>query len=413
MTTNAQRIPALIPRMNGATPTVETRTDHTLASTFRKWWVLVFVVMTAAIGAATVSSATIGSTDKAAAIALCIMLVVIRLTLGRGLVPGAALGRRRTYCIGLIVVLGGLLAVSPLFLYLLYPVVPEFLMIFDRMRPAAIASGVMTLIAVGAQLRWIGWWDQNLPVYGSYLSIAAVAMGFALAMFFGYVLMESRKRAELLVALRASEDALAATHATAGALAERERISQEIHDTVAQGLTSILMLLQGAEAIIESEPQLARGHIDAAQDAARGNLEEIRSIVAALRPAPLAGGSLHDALARVTDGAAQAAGLQATFTVSGVAQSLASAVEVVLLRVTQEAVANVARHAEATTLRVEVNYADGTQLTVSDDGRGFAVDEASQGFGLEGIRRRVAELDGEVAIASAPGEGTRLTVRLP
>jgi signal transduction histidine kinase len=381
--------------------------------TFRSWWVVVLAGMTGAVGTATLSSEAVTRTDKVVTVVLCVALVAWRLTVGRALVPGGVEPRRLVYVAGLIAVIAGLLTVSPLFLYLLYPVVPELVMLFDRLGPAAVASGALTLIAVGAQLRWVGWSDRNFPVYGSYLSIAAVAMGFALAMFFGYVLMESRRRAELLEALDASQEQLGRMHAQTGALAERERISQEIHDTVAQGLTSILMLLQGADAVLDANPVVARGHLDSAQQAARDNLEEIRSIVAALRPASLAGRSLHDALARVVDGAGRAGGLDAEIIVSGQPRALSSPAEVVLLRVAQEAVANVIRHAAATTLRVELRYGEQVGLTVTDDGRGFDTGRAPGGYGLDGIRLRVAQLDGAVEVASARGAGTALRVALP
>src|SRR5262249_48490561 len=131
----------------------------------------------------------------------------------------------------------------------------------------------------------------------------------------------------------------------AGVLAERERLAKEIHDTLAQGFTSVLLLIEAAKAGTCERDQAARAHLDEARRTAMDNLAEARALVAALPPPQLRDASLPDALGGLIDRFEAETGLDARFTVTGAPRRLTPNEEVVLLRVTQEALANVRKHA--------------------------------------------------------------------
>ena len=135
--------------------------------------------------------------------------------------------------------------------------------------------------------------------------IASGVLTAAFSVMFGLwvfrIIAQSYERASLISELGQTRAELAQANRRAGVLAERQRLSGEIHDTVAQGFTSIIMLLQAADADVEREPAAARGHLALALQTARENLAEARALVAALAPAGLEPGALDGALRRLTD----------------------------------------------------------------------------------------------------------------
>jgi signal transduction histidine kinase len=245
------------------------------------------------------------------------------------------------------------------------------------------------------------------------LGIAVLGMTFSVA--FGtwiiQIIKQSEERAELIAQLEQTRAELALANREAGVLAERDRLAGEIHDTIAQGFTSIVMLVQAVQAMIESaDLGLARTQLKLIDQTARENLAEARTLVADLTPAPLTSATLADALARLTERAGQELGIAADFAVSGSSPDLGTRKEVVLLRVCQEALANVRKHAKASTVRVRLELGEScARLIVADDGVGFDTGLASGGYGLRGMQARAAEVGGSLQVASAPGLGT--TVR--
>src|ERR1700761_1344133 len=233
-----------------------------------------------------------------------------------------------------------------------------------------------------------------------------VGLAFVYGRFANTIIDQSQDRAELIGQLEATRAELASVHHEAGTLAERQRLAGEVHDTLAQGFSSIIMLLQAAEP--------ARRQISLAADTARENLAEARGLVAALAPAGLASGNLLGALRRVTERLGAETGIEATFTDQGESRPLPATLDVVLLRVAQEALANVRKHAAARTVQVGLSYAGPTvALQVSDDGRGFEVDRAADGYGLRGMRERLGQVNGRIEVTSAPGAGTCVRAEVP
>ncbi|KAB2593163.1 sensor histidine kinase, partial [Streptomyces arboris] len=249
------------------------------------------------------------------------------------------------------------------------------------------------------------------PLLGAAVAIATV-LGYD-ALF-----RESERRRELIVELVATRAELAEAERTAGTLAERERLAREIHDTLAQGLSSIQLLLRAAERTLPEDAPAA-AHVRAAREAAQANLAEARSFVRALTPPDLEHGSLAAALERLC---ARTTGpdLTVRFAVSGTPVELPTPYEVALLRTAQSALANTVRHAGAGRAEITLSFMDtSVALDVVDDGRGFdpsgapVAERGDGGFGLPAMRSRAATLGGTLSVESAPGQGTALAVTLP
>ncbi|MFD5375318.1 sensor histidine kinase [Streptomyces griseoincarnatus] len=250
----------------------------------------------------------------------------------------------------------------------------------------------------------------------------ALGAAVAVAVVWGYQALyrESEQRRRLIEELTATRADLAAAQHAAGVLAERERLAREIHDTLAQGLSSIQLLLRAAERALPRTPENAARYVDQARQAAVDNLAEARRFVAALAPPALEGTTLAGALERLCATTSARHRLTARLHLTGEPVPLATAHEVALLRVAQSALANTERHAEAATADVTLSYlGDHVAVDVVDDGRGFdldrlpAPDPETGGFGLAAMRARVHALGGTFTIASAPGHGTALAARLP
>jgi len=236
------------------------------------------------------------------------------------------------------------------------------------------------------------------------------------------IVTQSTERAELIRQLEASHAEVARLSAERGALAERERLAGEIHDTLAQGFTSIIMLLQAAEA----QPDPSR-HLALAIQTAKENLAESRALVAALSPAPLDGSTLNEALRRITGRIGEELDLATAFETRGEGRALPPQYDVVLIRAAQEGLNNVRKHAAATRVAVVLEYGPAeVTLRVRDDGRGFggrepfaagsdgpSGGEPAAGYGLRAMRSRVEQAGGTLSVGDAETGGAELVVRLP
>lgn len=205
----------------------------------------------------------------------------------------------------------------------------------------------------------------------------------------------------------------------AGMLGERQRLAREIHDTLAQGFTSIVMNLEAAEGALPEAPdhRRARGHLDQARLTARESLSEARRLVWALRPESLENHSLPEALEQLAGRWSAASGVGAEANVIGTPRPVSAGTEVTLLRVAQEALANVLKHADAGRAVLTLSYVgERVTLDVVDDGVGFDAANGSVksgGFGLEAMKERVEQSGGRLTIESSPGEGVTLVAEVP
>ncbi|UXM92143.1 sensor histidine kinase [Paenarthrobacter sp. JL.01a] len=209
------------------------------------------------------------------------------------------------------------------------------------------------------------------------------------------------------------QEQLAATEREAGIIAERERVSREIHDTVTQGLASSLLLLEAAQ---RSWPDgSAQTDVAKASELLRRNLSDTRSLVHELSAPGLESGPLPEALQHAARQYMESIDVHVT----GQARPIPVEVRHALLRVTQSATANIKLHAHADHASVTLGYLpEAVTLDVYDDGRGFdpgavPLPSTSGGYGLRAMRQRVEQLGGELSVESSPGEGTIIAAQLP
>ncbi|MBP2268249.1 signal transduction histidine kinase [Pseudarthrobacter sp. PvP004] len=258
------------------------------------------------------------------------------------------------------------------------------------------------------------------PVFGA---VFAVVTGLAYRALF----LEAENQRTVADELRRTRAELARTQHDAGMLAERERLAREIHDTLAQGFSSIVLMGRSAEKALESsDVETARESLKIVQDTASANLAEARSFVRGLRSPDLEQSGLVDTLRRLcekteTEAAARGSALRCRFELVGAPVELPNTYQTTLLRAAQASLANVWAHAHARAAVVTLSFL-GAEVTldVFDDGIGFEPSTAAgiargdgTGVGLQSLRERLAALDGSLEIESAPGEGTVVAVRMP
>lgn len=353
------------------------------------------------------------------AIGLLLALVPWYVFLGRRLVGHDDVGASSyAYIAGLVALSGGAGVAAPASSLVLFALCPQCFMVLPW-RQGVVAVLILTLVpAVRFALHRPG------PVaIVSFAVWATVTMAFSavFALWVDRIIGQSIQRRELIQELEATRAELSEVSREAGAMAERERLAAEIHDTLAQGFTSILMLLQAAEPHIGRDPGEARRQLGLAARTARENLSEARALVAAQPPAPLNGSSLEETVRRLTERIREELDVRTDYTLSGKPRRLAAGIEVVLLRAAQESLANIRKHAQAGHVGVALTYTSGTvRLAVCDDGMGFDPQAGTgsgigcgPGFGLRGMRERVAQVGGTLDLRSAPGAGTTITVEVP
>ncbi|TDE99185.1 sensor histidine kinase [Occultella glacieicola] len=294
----------------------------------------------------------------------------------------------------------------------------------------------LVLVALTAVAAVAGFaWHQ--PAFTPAMAIGpflGAAVAVAVVWGFGQLSAESERRRALIAELLQTRAELAVAEREQGVLAERERLAREIHDTLAQGLSSIQLLLLASGRRLRvcsdlpgrSDLAEVADLVEQARSTAQENLREARRLVAALAPADLQGGSLVAALERLCARTTERAALPVAFHLEGRPIALPTPVEVALLRVAQSALANTTRHARAGRATVTLTVMDQqVSLDVVDDGVGFESGGLTAagvehprpgpdgGFGLTSMRSRAAELGGSLTVESTPGGGTAVAVRFP
>ncbi|MCB8943201.1 MAG: sensor histidine kinase [Ardenticatenaceae bacterium] len=277
---------------------------------------------------------------------------------------------------------------------------------------AITGTTVLTSVVVlrGAFLRGeaISWQDP---------SVWGLVFGIAGANLFGLwihgIIRESHRRRELLEKLHQTQAELAVSERNAGALAERQRLSHEIHDTLAQGFIGIIMHLEAAQTVSGEQ---ALNHVQKAEQMARQNLKQARYLVEDLRPEPLQKASLPVAITQIVGQWREQSKVVAHVTITGEERPLPPNTEHTLLRAAQEALANVHKHAQAQEVTVTLSYmGDCVMLDVQDDGVGLngADSQWQGGFGLTAMRERVEQLGGSLLVESEDDEGVTVVVSIP
>jgi signal transduction histidine kinase len=243
--------------------------------------------------------------------------------------------------------------------------------------------------------------------------LGPLAVGVMLTMVYDRIQQDAEEQRRLHAEVSLAQGQLAASERRAGTIAERERVSREIHDTVTQGLASSLLLLEAAGRAWPSDA--ARAGLGQATALLRGNLSETRSLVHELASPGLDASPLPDAVLLAARQYVPAARLLVT----GVPRPVPADVRHALLRVVQSAASNITLHAAASTATVTLGFLpDAVTLDVYDDGAGFdpaaaAPPSDAGGYGLRAMRQRVEQLGGAFSVESAPGEGTIVAAQLP
>ncbi len=327
----------------------------------------------------------------------------------------------------------GLLALTPEAVYLAFPWF--FLLLHLLPRRVGLAGVVVTTVVAIVGFAW----------HQSSFTIAmaigpVVGAGVVVATVFGYQALqaESEQRRQLIALLDRTRAELAVAEHRAGVVDERARLAREIHDTLAQGLSSIQLLLQAATRSLDPAREVdaarAAALVEQARLAAKDNLAEARRFVRALTPVDLEQSTLAAALRRLCDTTSARSDVAVTFHEVGPPTALPTPVDVALLRIAQGALANTVQHAGATRADVTLTVADTVvSLDVVDDGAGFvpgrgnaadAVAGAGEfdgdgvngsgrtGFGLRSMRERATLLGGRLSVESRPGAGTAISVHL-
>ncbi|MFB9904511.1 sensor histidine kinase [Allokutzneria oryzae] len=396
-----------------STHRVPARQDNALLRVFPVWDAvfavfLVLTVVTILLGRDNVHS------DKHRAIALLFAIAAWYCLVGR-----AAMGRKGPRWLGVVYVVGITVLYAPAVAAALdassivFVLGPQLFMSV-RLGLAAVMILALDLSAVVVLVLDGELW-QTVAAYGIFALMTAfysVAFGFWL----DRTAAENAERERLIAQLESSRAEVARLSHEAGVSAERERLAGEIHDTLAQGFTSIVTLVQAAESEMDSavDQRLARRHLGLAVRTARENLDEARALVGALTPAPLLTSSLVEALRRLVERVGHELDVPAECVVTGEPRRLATDIEVVLLRATQEALNNVRKHANASSVAVSLEFTDeAVLLRIADDGTGFDPASQPKGFGLPGLEGRTEQVGGAFAVSSAPGEGTVVKVAVP
>lgn len=252
------------------------------------------------------------------------------------------------------------------------------------------------------------------------LAQAAITAAFSLAgslaigLWITQIETVSSQRQALVDELRAAQNQIALLNREAGVTGERERLAREIHDTIAQDLTGLVMLAERTRRELgNSNTDAAAQHLESLENGARSALAETRSLVAATAALGLEAGGIAQALERLGERFQRETGIAVSVEAKP-ASGIDRDSEVVLLRCAQEGLANVRKHAGATEASVVLGTRGGmARLTISDDGAGFDPNVPSGGFGLSGMRERLALVSGNLRVTSKPGHGTVLEAELP
>lgn len=377
-----------------------------------RWWDAAAVAVAVVIVAIGLFDPPYGAAD-AATWATAGAFLLVHLVWGRRCVPVATSRSHLAVAIAYAVILAIGTAIEPSFAILQAFLYPFVWSTAPSTRGAIIANLLIAVAIVGGYAI-----REGLAGVATGAVIAALSVGFsiALGLWITRIAEYGDERARLLEDLQAAQGQLAAMHRDAGVVEERARLAREIHDTIAQSLTGLVMVAQRTAkrlAGVDGEAAAsARSDVELIEQMAREALTEARGLVASLAPVDPSTG-LGEALRRLASGFERETGVRVT--VDADATGLGRELEVVLLRCAQEGLANVRKHARASAAGVTVETGpDAVTLEVRDDGVGVGdAVPGEDGFGLAGMRDRVALVGGRVEVGPGESGGTVLTVTVP
>lgn len=322
------------------------------------------------------------------------------------------------YVVLLILVVGFLAFLPGSGAVLLFVAFPQIWMFSSTARSGLVSTAAICIaVAIGQLSRFSGATEDLVGIgLQAVLSFLASTM---LGLWIYKIIDQSEDRAQLLAELDAARAELQLADQRQGAMAERERMSREIHDTLAQGFTSVVMLSEAALAQLRTVRPDNAGQqdlttrLETINATARDNLQEARALIASTGPSQLQGGDLLGALERLAAAATQG-GSDTSCTLPRRLPSLTSNQQIALLRSAQEGLTNIRKHAAASRVHLTLDHT-GTELllTVTDDGVGFEPGLNTSGYGLQSISARLGEIGGALTIRSGIGAGTTLEMVVP
>ncbi len=329
--------------------------------------------------------------------------------------------REQRIYLGFIIMLGdivfwfGLVTFSPAYYFVLFGM---FSQIFRNLpiKWAAGATMILTAAIIYAQIAETGQaLSVTSPIFWLYLFMGLSGIG--LGLWINSIINQSMQRRDLIEQLENAQIELAEVKRHEGMLEERQRLAREIHDTLAQGFTSIVMHLEAAEQALPDDLATLQKHLDRARNTARISLDQARRVVQDLRPDLLEQQSLPDAIARTAVRWQEETNIPVVTTTTGTVIPLHPDIEVTLLRATQESLNNIRKHAHATAVQLTLSYmGDVVILDVQDNGAGIngaPPSPLSGGYGLQAMRERAEQLGGAVEVESEPNEGTTVVMSIP
>jgi signal transduction histidine kinase len=368
-------------------------------------WELYFLVTAVALATAVVLVDGYPTGSRAVAAGAIALMAVLYATVARPLIlVDAQDNPSLLVSLGLLALFTVAVAAVPLATWLMFMIIPMIFMLVPLRRAVTLVV-VANAIPVGLGLVLGG---SNGLALDLVIAAISTAAGICIGAWITKMAEQSEQRAQLIAELEANRAEVARLSHEAGVAAERARLAGEIHDTLAQGFTSIITLVQAAD------PSLRDERLALAVRTARENLAESRAMVAALSPTALASASLPDAVRRSAARFTEESGVPATVRVTGDVRDLPTRLDVVLLRAAQESLANIRRHAGAGEVAVLLAYTPSSvRLVVRDDGRGFDPATSGGGFGLPGMRSRAEQVGGTLAVRSGAGTGATVELEIP
>jgi signal transduction histidine kinase len=310
----------------------------------------------------------------------------------------------------------GLTSREPVYLFVLTGLYPQTFVLL--LIPWNLIGGcILLIVSLWRQVAWSGGWNT-----GAFFTLGTGLAGMFLGLFIHTVVRQSRERKHLIEELEATRQELALAERQAGIMQERQRLAGEIHDTFTQGFSSIVMQIEAVEVSLPVERKEIKLSLDRVCRIARENLTEARRLLWALQPESLERASLPEVVVSLTAHWAEESNVAARAIITGTPCPLRPEIEVTLLRAAQETLANVRKHAQASSVALTLSYLGSTvALDVQDDGIGFhpcqvplsPIGQTTGSFGLKALRERVEQLRGTLTLESAPGEGTTIAVALP
>ena len=342
-----------------------------------------------------------------AVLALCLVLLAAYLAGPRWTARSPRRGM--LWLAGVTLAWAALVLLEPDAAYLAFPL---FFLAMHVLPPRASIVAVLGLtgIAVAALGR-----DGRWSIGGVVGPVIAAGIAILIGLAARALAREAREREELLAELLATRDRLGASERAAAVAEERARLAREIHDTVAQGLSSIQMLLHAAERADPGRPGIE--HVRLARETAAADLDETRRFIRELSPPALDSESIDAALRRLAGTHWERSGVVVSVEAED-GRALPMQTQTALLRLAQGAVANALQHSGASTVSVTLRSDGGTaRLTVADDGTGFdagsvALSTRPDSFGLRAMRERAEQLGGRLDVDSSP-TGTTVRAELP